>query len=581
MGPYLIAIPYTTDSTQTGPYIGANQGVSNAFVEPANAPGGRIGAVVGQFLMVGDILQSQTQQIGTGNGTLTTFAGSLFNTPMLATGAVYDQAGTLSGSFSNGLIAGSGLAQTSGLPGQFYSLADYYFVPRTGPHIFSYSQFSLKLANNPGQNAFTALVSNGVTLTTASATYLYSAGIATWKWTTPFNYGTNAVYPTTFTGTTYTTTITAGYRRSGFYDIFGYDLTNGVGTVKTTALSTVNYETGAINLVCSTAPPSGNAIYAVYTQAAPYRVQWSAIGDPTNLPIPLTANAIAYQSGYQDMEADLGPVKFIAGYPLYGIIFQEFGISRANYVGGNVVWSFGTFSKNRGLVAKGAACQVGLLVYFLSQDGFFVTDGNSVSPIGTDDANDLGIDQTFWDYVNQNALENIRCGYDSGSRCVYWSIPVSGDTLPNILLIYNPQANRWTKATILSECVWTDNNGSTVPGNQFNLGLFTQGHQYTNLTGPQLAGYLETCDIMATDGMKRFTTGIRPNLACNDTPQAVLGTRDSLQDNINYTTPASPDPFSRIVPVMGEGIYTRVRVSTAAGTNIVGATLDQQVTSPI
>ena len=127
MGPYLIAIPYTTDSTQTGPYIGANQGVSNAFVEPANAPGGRIGAVVGQFLMVGDILQSQTQQIGTGNGTLTTFAGSLFNTPMLATGAVYDQAGTLSGSFSNGLIAGSGLAQTSGLPGQFYSLADELF----------------------------------------------------------------------------------------------------------------------------------------------------------------------------------------------------------------------------------------------------------------------------------------------------------------------------------------------------------------------------------------------------------------------------------------------------------------------
>jgi hypothetical protein len=44
--------------------------------------------------------------------------------------------------------------------------------------------FSIRgLSSDPGQSAFTSLTINpGGTLTTASATYLYSAGIATWSW---------------------------------------------------------------------------------------------------------------------------------------------------------------------------------------------------------------------------------------------------------------------------------------------------------------------------------------------------------------------------------------------------------------
>lgn len=693
MGPFLIAVPDTDDATKTGPYIWINQGVGNAFTQPANAPGGRVGAIVGQFLMVGDVLQAQTQVIGTGDGHTSTFNFGLNDIPMLATGNVYDQAGLLAGTFNNGLITGSGLLAAPSLPGALASIGDTF---NAGTYVNSV--FSLTTSSDPGQAAFGAITANAVTLFSANASYNFAGGMATWVWTTgPFGFGTGSTYaislppyatsivggtnsvatngfaPYTlseivdsynagiyadsaltiaassdpgqalftsvtvngktftsasasyryiagfgaqwtwntgpfgftngtsyalsFAGASFFSSVLAGQVNSGTLhpistigfstfssigsvsaqsNFTGYQLSSSTGSVETAGLSQVNYESGDLALVLSGAPPLGDQIFAKYTQAAPSRVQWGAIGDPTHWPIPLTADAIAFQSGFEDLEVDLGPVMFIAGYPLYGIIFQRTGISRANYVGGNVVWSFGVFSKNRGLVAKGAAIQVGTLVYFLSQDGWCVTDGNSVNPIGTDQENDIGMDGWFWANVNVAALATIRCGYDTTTRCVSFSIPTGSSVLPDTVLSYNPLANRWTKSAIPTTILWTDNNGAADFGTNLRLGLFS-GNQYSVLQGPTLNGYCESLDLMDIDSQLRFTTGVRPNVACTDTPQALIGTRNSMQDAIAYTPSTAPDSFSRIVPVLGEGIYTRVRVSSSAAQNIIGATIDQQL----
>jgi hypothetical protein len=693
MGPFLIAVPDTDDATKTGPFIWTNQGMGNAFTQPANAPGGRVGAIVGQFLMVGDVLQSQTQVIGTGNGTQSTFNFGLNDIPMLSTGNVYDQAGLLAGTFNNGLITGSGLLAPPSLPGTLASIGDTLIAGNYASSVFSvttstdpgqlafasitanavtlltsaatynyasgvatwvwmngpfgfgsgvtypisltpystsivggtntvstngYAPYSLleivdsyaagsyadsaltlSASSDPGKAAFTSMTVNGKTFTSASASYSYSGGSAQWVWLTgPFGFTNGSIYPLNFVGAAFGSSIVAGQVSSGslhpittigfstFSNIGsnsalstfnGYSLATGTGSVETAGLSQVNYESGDLTLVLSGAPPIGDQIFANYTQAAPSRVQWSAIGDPTRWPIPLTADAVAFQSGFEDLEVDLGPVMFIAGYPLYAIIFQRTGIIRTNYVGGNVVFSFGVFSKNRGLIAKGAAIQVGTLVYFLSQDGFFVTDGNQVSPIGTDPENDLGIDGWFWDNVNVAALATIRCGYDTSTRCVSFSIPTGTNALPDTLLSYNPLANRWTKSAIPSAILWTDNNGSATFGTNLRLGLFTQANQYSVLQGPTLNGYLESLDLMDTDAQLRFTMGVRPNIVCTDTPQAMVGTRNSMQDAINYTVSMPPDSFSRIVPALTEGLYTRVRISSSAAQNIIGATLDQQI----
>jgi hypothetical protein len=576
MGPYLIAIPYTTNSANTGPYIWANQGslgVGNSFTQPSNAPGGRVGAVVGQFLMLGDIYQQQQETVGTGNGSATSFSYSLSHTPMLATGNVYDQDGKLTGTFNNGLIQGTGYLSLQSLPGTLYGLFDNY---SGGTYVNSV--FSIQTANNPGKSAFGTITVNSVTQASSAASYTYSGGVAQWAWTTPFNLGSGVTYAATFTSpSSYATSIIAAAISYPHNQVlYGYVAGAG-GTLVTTNLSTVDYETGALSLMCGSAPPNNDQIYAVYTQAAPYRVQWSAIGDPTNWPIPLTANAIAFQSGYEDLEVDLGPVKFIAGYPLYGIIFQEFGLTRCNYVGGNVVWQFAeAFCSNRGLIAKGAAVKVGSLVYFISQDGVFVTDGSSVNPVGTDSANQVGIDGWLAANLNQGALESIRSAYDDNTRCVYFAIPTGTNTLPDTLLTYNPLATKWTRCAIPSEVIWTDSNGSTSPGSTLQLGLIDQNNQYNSMTGPTLNGYLETCDIQMTDGLARFLLGIRPNVASTDTPQVMGGVRNSMQDNITYSSAVPHDPFSRIAPVLLEGMFNRARVSSAAASAFNGVTLYQQ-----
>lgn len=337
---------------------------------------------------------------------------------------------------------------------------------------------------------------------------------------------------------------------------------------------TINYATGALSLTFGTAPPTGDVVYAQYIQEAPYRCWWSAIGDPTNYPTPLTNAAIAAQSGYNDLQVDLGPVLFVAGYPLYGLVFQRFGITRAQYIGGNVVFSWQPYEFKRGCIAHGAAIKVGPGVYFLADDGFWYTDGANVVPVGTAGDNSAGIDNWLWANLNASALEAIRAGYDSNKRCIFFAIPTGSNTLPDTLLIYNLLAQRWTRAAVATETLWTADNGvNGEPGTRQLLGIMDQTHTPDNLSGPPLTGYLESCDLYATDGNRRTTTGVRPHLSATDLAYVTVGNRDNLSDPVIYGSGNYQNGFSKIAPAMGGGIYNRVRVQSTNAQSFQGATL--------
>src|SRR6185437_506779 len=457
LGPYLAAIPYTTNAQVSGPYIWSNQGQNNSFAIPAGAPGCRVGATVAQFLMMGDLYQSQTATLFTGTGSQTTYSGALLP-PLLATGTVFDAQNHLSGTFNGGLITGS------------------------------------------------------------------------------------------------------GYLASG----------------------TINYTSGDITLSFGTAPPSGDIVYATYTQVAPYRVQWSGIADPTNWPTPLTQAALAAESGYQDLAPDYGQVMFIAGYPLYALIFQRFGITRANYVGGDTVFDFAPYEFTHGVIAHGAAAQVNSLVFFLADDGFFVTDGANVIPIGTDAENSQGIDNWLWANINMGALEAIRSGYDAAKRCVFFAIATGTNTLPDTLLSYNPLARKWTRSLVACETIWSADNGTDAfPPTRQLLGIIDQTHTPNTLSGSPLTGYLESADIYFVDGSRRLTVGVRPNVSCTDDPLCTVGARDSLEDAVTYGSGATPDAFTRIADALSSGMYTRVRIQSDSATALKGGTLYLEQDSPV
>lgn len=453
LGPYIAMIPYTQNGSLTGPYLWSNQGsagAGNFLAIPAGAPGCRVGGVVGQFLMVGDLYQTITTPLFTGDASKKSFSGSIA-APMTSSGSIFDAQGTLSGGFSNGNIIGT------------------------------------------------------------------------------------------------------GYLTSG----------------------TINYATGSLSLSFGTAPGSGDIVYCTYTQAAPYRVWWSAIGDPTNWPIPLTQAALAAQSGYQDNQVNLGQVMFIAGYPQYALIFQRFGITRANYIGGGAVFQFAPYEFARGCVSHGAVIQISNYVFFLADEGWTFTDGANVYPFGESTDDSSGIDNWFWANVNTNALESIRCGYDAVKRCVFFAIPTGGNTLPDTLLSFNILAQKWTRASVATETIWTADNGEdNSAATRQTLGLFSQAHVPQMLNGSPLTGYMESCDVMFTDAMRRLTTSVRPHVNSTDNPLITVGVRESLQDPVTYGASNYTDVFARTAPALSSGIYTRVRTSSTNASSIHGATLN-------
>jgi hypothetical protein len=192
------------------------------------------------------------------------------------------------------------------------------------------------------------------------------------------------------------------------------------------------------------------------------------------------------------------------------------------------------------------------------------------------------MDEWFFANVNRAALGAIRGAYDASSRCAMFSVPTGSNTLPDTLLTYNTIAGRWTRATMASEMIWTDSDGSTD-----RIGIFDQSHRYSLLTGTPNTGYLETCDLEYSDGLTRFIQGVRPNINCTDTPTVVVGTRDSLESAISYTAAATPDTFGAgfASPLPPKALYTRVRVSTAAAIGLAGAingaTVRQSIGGPL
>ncbi len=116
-------------------------------------------------------------------------------------------------------------------------------------------------------------------------------------------------------------------------------------------------------------------------------VRWCAIGDIADWPTPGTSDARSKQAGREDLPQELGKVSAILGGEKYGVVAQEFGLTRMSYVGGSAVYDFDTFEKKYGAGSTGSAdaasyppfVRIGATQWiWVNEDGVFITDGYSV-----------------------------------------------------------------------------------------------------------------------------------------------------------------------------------------------------------
>lgn len=123
----------------------------------------------------------------------------------------------------------------------------------------------------------------------------------------------------------------------------------------------------------------------------------------------------------------------------YGILLTDRSVLRATYVGVvsglDIVWQFDEISLEVGCMAAGSVCNVGRLVFFLSERGFQRCDGQTVEPIADEKFN-----RWFFGKFSRADIANIWSAIDPRNSLVLWAMPGT----PGTIIAYNWVLNRAT-----------------------------------------------------------------------------------------------------------------------------------------
>src|SRR5689334_7905055 len=142
----------------------------------------------------------------------------------------------------------------------------------------------------------------------------------------------------------------------------------------------------------------------------PYRVQWSALGDPTGWIAGVNS------SSFQDLP-DGGIVRGVAGGE-FGNIFQDTAIRRLVYAPGSpVIFQIERISDDRGLYAPYSLIRSGDRIFFLGPQGFQQMDpAGYPAPIGKEKVN-----RTFLADLDTGNLQLVIGASDPRNNRVFWA----------------------------------------------------------------------------------------------------------------------------------------------------------------
>ena len=295
-----------------------------------------------------------------------------------------------------------------------------------------------------------------------------------------------------------------------------------------------------------------------------YRVRWSAINDETDW----TEN-VNTQSDYQDIP-DGGQIVGIRGGE-FGLVFLERAISRMTYVGTPFIFQFDNISRNKGCMVAGSIAQYQGITFFLSDDGFYMCDGQTIQPIGSEK-----VDRFFINDASESDYGSMSAAVDPIHKLVIWNyVDTSGNRK---LIIYNFATKKWTYADAgtdyLSEAstasvtleqldsisgsidaLTTSLDSRLYVGGKYFLGG-TLGAKVYTYTGANLVGSIVTGDIDL--GGPSVVTLARP-LVDNGSATIAVASRTLLSQDVTFGAAVAADSENR-VSLRSAGRYHRIQL---------------------
>ena len=301
-----------------------------------------------------------------------------------------------------------------------------------------------------------------------------------------------------------------------------------------------------------------------------YRVRWSAINDETDW----TEN-VNTQSDYQDIP-DGGQIVGIRGGE-FGLVLLERAIHRMTYVGTPFIFQFDNISRGKGCMVAGSIAQYQGVTFFLSDDGFYMCDGQNVTAIGAEK-----IDRFFLQDASEADYKTMSAAVDPIRKLVIWNYKtVNGN---RSVLIYNFKTQKWTygdagtdflaEASTSSvtleqldslsasiDALTTSLDSQLFVGGKYFLGG-TLATRVMTYTGASQAAVISTGDLDI--GANSVVTLARP-IVDNGSATVAIASRTLLNQGVSFNTAVAASSENR-VSLRSAGRYHRLKV-TPTGDN--------------
>lgn len=320
------------------------------------------------------------------------------------------------------------------------------------------------------------------------------------------------------------------------------------------------------------------------------KLHWSAIGNHASW-------TVGTDQSDEETLFDTSEITGIVGGE-FGIILCVNKIFQLNFVGGSSIFQIRAIEQERGAIAHGSIQTVGSETFFLSQDGFCKTNGESTTLIGENK-----IDKWFDDSLDQSNILRITSGHDPLNKLIFWSYPTTNSSggNPDRILCYNYSADRWSYIDIATQNVssafttgttlealdnistdietFTDSFDSRIwQGGTLFFSAFDGNNKFGTFSGNNLEATLSIGEQEYAEGKRTFITSINPVIDVQ--PKVATGTISITGSTINgtgtaFTTELSVGDVIRINDVSSQFNNAKFIVAT-----IVNDTLLSIVVAP-
>ncbi len=313
----------------------------------------------------------------------------------------------------------------------------------------------------------------------------------------------------------------------------------------------------------------------------PNRIRWSGRN-----------NSDFWSPGTQDSDfQDFPDGGFVNGVaPLgqnRGLIFQQTAIRAYGTTTDRTIFNFQLIEANRGLLATDSLVTSGGISYYLSQTGYFATDGSGQSkPIGAD-----VIDKWFQDTINFDRISTVRGAVDPIRQRIIWLAPIDGSTsqIHDVALAYDITRDQFSHASVSGSYILAaatagytvetigallTSLGYTLETAPFSfdakfllggtpyLAVFGSTFKMEFFTGNPQAAIVETGNFIPVAGRRSMIRAVRPlSDAANCT--VTIGSKERPSGTITFGT-ASVQNSQGVCPTRASGLFHRVRLSIAA-----------------